>query len=36
MNSSEAVEKIEAKFQDNILLKNSFRDELSLTITKDS
>jgi len=36
MNSSEAVEKIEAKFQGNILLKNSFRDELSLTITKDS
>ena len=36
MNSSEAVEKIEAKFQDNILLKNSFRDELSLTVTKDS
>jgi len=36
MNSSEAVKKIEAKFQDNILLKNSFRDELSLTITKDS
>ena len=36
MNSSEAVKKIEAKFQDNILLKNSFRDELSLTVTKDS
>ena len=36
MNSSEAVEKIEARFQDNILLKNSFRDELSLTVTKDS
>jgi len=36
MNSSEAVEKIEAKFQNNILLKNSFRDELSLTVTKDS
>ena len=36
MNSSEAVEKIEDKFQDNILLKNSFRDELSLTVTKDS
>lgn len=36
MNSSEAVEKIEAKFQGNILLKNSFRDELSLTVTKDS
>ena len=36
MNSSEAVEKIEAKFQDNILLKNSFRDELSLTVSKDS
>ncbi|MFL2436545.1 MAG: NADH-quinone oxidoreductase subunit C [Verrucomicrobiales bacterium] len=36
MNSSEAIEKIEAKFQGNILLKNSFRDELSLTITKDS
>ena len=36
MNSSEAVAKIEAKFQDNILLKNSFRDELSLTVTKDS
>ncbi len=35
MNSSEAVKKIEAKFQDNILLKNSFRDELSLTVTKD-
>ncbi|MGC6436418.1 MAG: NADH-quinone oxidoreductase subunit C [Verrucomicrobiales bacterium] len=36
MNSSEAVEKIETRFQDNILLKNSFRDELSLTVTKDS
>ena len=36
MNSSESVEKIEAKFQDNIFLKNSFRDELSLTVTKDS
>ena len=36
MNSSEAVEKIEAKFQGNILLKNSFRDELSLTVSKDS
>ena len=36
MNSSEAVKKIEAKFQDNILLKNYFRDELSLTVTKDS
>ena len=36
MNSSEAVKKIEAKFQDNILLNNSFRDELSLTVTKDS
>ena len=36
MNSSEAVEKIETRFQDNILLKNSFRDELSLTLTKDS
>ena len=36
MNSSEAVKKIEAKFKDNILLKNSFRDELSLTVTKDS
>ena len=36
MNSSEAVEKSEARFQDNILLKNSFRDELSLTVTKDS
>ena len=36
MISSEAVKKIEAKFQDNILLKNSFRDELSLTVTKDS
>ena len=36
MNSSEKVKKIEAKFQDNILLKNSFRDELSLTVTKDS
>ena len=36
MNSSEAVEKIETRFQDYILLKNSFRDELSLTVTKDS
>ena len=36
MNSSEAVEKIETRFQDNILLKNSFRDELSLTVSKDS
>lgn len=36
MNSSEAVEKIETRFQNNILLKNSFRDELSLTVTKDS
>ena len=36
MNSSEAVEKIETRFQENILLKNSFRDELSLTVTKDS
>ena len=36
MNSSEAVEKIETRFQDNILLKNYFRDELSLTVTKDS
>ena len=36
MNSSEAVEKIETRFQDNILLKNSFRDEVSLTVTKDS
>ncbi|MED5259619.1 MAG: NADH-quinone oxidoreductase subunit C [Verrucomicrobiota bacterium] len=36
MNSSEAVEKIETRFQDNILLKNSFRDELSLTVTKES
>ena len=36
MNSSEAVEKIETRFQGNILLKNSFRDELSLTVTKDS
>ena len=36
MNSSKAVEKIETKFQGNILLKNSFRDELSLTVTKDS
>ena len=36
MNSSEAVEKIETRFQKNILLKNSFRDELSLTVTKDS
>ena len=36
MNSSEAVEKIETRFQDNILLKNSFRDELSLTVCKDS
>ena len=36
MNSSEAVEKIETRFKDNILLKNSFRDELSLTVTKDS
>ena len=36
MNSSEAVEKIETMFQNNILLKNSFRDELSLTVTKDS
>ena len=36
MNSSEAVEKIETRFQDNILLKNSFRDELSLTVTKDN
>ena len=36
MNSSEAVEKIETRFQDNIFLKNSFRDELSLTVTKDS
>lgn len=36
MNSSKAVEKIETRFQDNILLKNSFRDELSLTVTKDS
>ena len=36
MDSSEAVEKIETRFQDNILLKNSFRDELSLTVTKDS
>ena len=35
-NDTEAVKKIEAKFQDNILLKNSFRDELSLTVTKDS
>ena len=34
MNSSEAVEKIETRFQDNIFLKNSFRDELSLTVTK--
>ena len=36
MNSSKAVEKIETRFQGNILLKNSFRDELSLTVTKDS
>ena len=36
MNSSEAVKKIETRFQENILLKNSFRDELSLTVTKDS
>lgn len=36
MNSSEAVEKIETRFQDNILLKNSFRDEVSLTVSKDS
>jgi len=36
MNSSEAVEKIETRFQDNILLKNSFRDELSLTVSKHS
>lgn len=36
MNPSEAVEKIETRFQNNILLKNSFRDELSLTVTKDS
>lgn len=36
MNSSEAVEKIETRFQDYILLKNSFRDELSLTVTKES
>ena len=36
MNSSEAVEKIETRFQENILLKNSFRDELSLTVSKDS
>ena len=36
MNSSEAVEKIETRFQNNILLKNSFRDELSLTVIKDS
>ncbi len=36
MNSSEAVEEIETRFQNNILLKNSFRDELSLTVTKDS
>lgn len=36
MNSSEAVEKIETRFQDYILLKNSFRDELSLTVTKDN
>ena len=36
MNPSEAVEKIETRFQDNILLKNSFRDELSLTVSKDS
>ena len=36
MNSSEAVEKIETKFQGNIFLKNSFRDELSLTVSKDS
>ena len=36
MNSSEAVEKIETRFQDNILLKNSFRDEVFLTVSKDS
>ena len=36
MNSSEAVEKIETRFQNNILLKNSFREELSLTVIKDS
>ena len=36
MNSSKAVEKIETRFQGNILLKNSFRDEISLTVTKDS
>lgn len=36
MNSSEAVEKIETRFQNNILLKNSFRDEFSMTVTKDS
>ena len=36
MNSSEAVEKIETRFQNTILLKNSFRDEFSMTVTKDS
>ena len=35
MNSSEAVGKIETKYQGNILLKNSFRDELSLTVIKE-
>ena len=34
MTSSNAVDKIETKFQDHILNKSSFRGELSLTVDK--
>ena len=34
MDSSEAVKKIESEFKESILLKTSFRGELSLTVNK--